>query len=68
MTRSELISVGEAGLPCGHDGPRSIGEAELGQDGRDVVADGLLGDGQLMGYGGIVKVLAHEGEDLHHGP
>src|SRR5215213_10827873 len=63
-------SPGRSGAEVGEDGqdPPVVagrrGEAELGEDARDVLLDGAVGDDQALGDGGVAAALGHEGEDV----
>ena len=53
-TRSVLLASGriiaDAGIVGGQDGLGSIGDAQLDQDGGDVVPHCFLADPELVGY------------------
>ena len=56
--------VGEAGLARLHDGLRAVLDADLGEDGRDVVAHGLLGEVEVRGDLRVVEPARDVLEDL----
>src|SRR5690606_5275726 len=56
--------VAEAGLPGQDDGLGAVGDVELEEDVRDVVADGLLAEEEGGGDLGVAAALGDEFEDL----